>query len=148
MIDYICGIWDAICGRFPYKQLEHLEYLKLNLTKDNNWFESIPVVDEFAKRHAMMACDDYKTLPIEPVKMFRFQLFTKYPETDRRKPRCDAVREAINERGSVSEIIPIAENINVIADSNTVSFTPSSIVQLVSKDEVTPSPQMSRYDGM
>lgn len=76
---YVAGLILALRGKFPYKELEHLEFLKIQLNCDDRWLSVIPVAAEVAKRHYDMSKADYRSISHEDISDFRQRINKSTP---------------------------------------------------------------------
>ncbi len=76
---YFLGLYLALRGKFPHKEVEHLRFLKVELNCDDRWLSVIPVAAEVSQRHYLMSKDDYRTTSFESISEFRQRINKSTP---------------------------------------------------------------------
>lgn len=71
---YLSGLLLALRGKFPHKEVEHLNFLKVQLNCDDRWLSVMPIVAQVASRHYAMSKDDYRSVAHEDISEFRHKL--------------------------------------------------------------------------
>lgn len=71
---YLYGIYQALLGRYPYKELEHLDYLQVQLSNDDRWLSSIMGANKITQRHLNMSRNDYRAIKHTHISDFREEL--------------------------------------------------------------------------
>lgn len=70
VLDYLTGVFLALCGRYPYKELDHLSYLQTQITVDYQWL-SCTKYNPLAERHFYMIQPSYVRRDFEPIQSIR-----------------------------------------------------------------------------
>jgi hypothetical protein len=70
ILDYLTGVVLALCGKYPYEELEHLDWLQTQMSVDYQWL-SCTRYKPLAERHFKMIQPDFRRREFEPIQSIR-----------------------------------------------------------------------------
>lgn len=77
---YLDGLWQALCGRYPHRQLRQLEQLKIHINQDDRWLSVHPAASMMTERYMRMISPGWDQVGHEHIGQFRKRLFTAIRE--------------------------------------------------------------------
>lgn len=80
MKDYLYGLWMAIMGRYPHKEVELLDFITVVIIQDEQFLASVPIANTVTTRYKTILQGNYRAWSAENISDFRDRLRTRVKE--------------------------------------------------------------------
>lgn len=88
---YIEGLLLALMGKYPFKELEHLEFIQVQIKEDARWLCVVPSLRDIVERHETMVSDTWRSIQFVGVSKFREHVIKE--EAIRNKQRVEGTKK-------------------------------------------------------